>query len=328
MNIFEIYETIDQEHIDNYIITKQEENLFLDFKTTTTADFTNKDDKKTFARALSGFANASGGLIIWGIDARKNAEGIDCANKKIEIDKPSLFISRLNQLTGELVDPVVDGVMHKKIPVSDERGFAVTLIPPSDAGPHMAKGGEDRYYKRSGDSFYKMEHFDIEDMFGRRKKPKLNLHKRVELSSTSSSEGGFICSLLILLGIENIGRAPAKSPFFAVNIKSRHKIHRHGIDGNGHFGLQRLTGSLRSAEEKYGASADKVIHAGTLLDVTAIGINVNLSNTPTVEDVILDYKIAAEDIRLVEGESTITSQELIAEATRHWHKENLEKSKI
>ena len=30
----------------------------------------------------------------------------------------------------------------------------------------MAKLGEDRYYKRSGDSFRKMEHFDLEDMFG------------------------------------------------------------------------------------------------------------------------------------------------------------------
>jgi hypothetical protein len=35
----------------------------------------------------------------------------------------------------------------------------------------MAKLGEDRYYKRSGDSFYRMEHFDLEDMFGRRQKP-------------------------------------------------------------------------------------------------------------------------------------------------------------
>ena len=39
----------------------------------------------------------------------------------------------------------------------------------------MAKLGEDRYYKRSGDSFYRMEHFDLEDMFGRRPKPLLTL---------------------------------------------------------------------------------------------------------------------------------------------------------
>ena len=39
----------------------------------------------------------------------------------------------------------------------------------------MAKLGENRYYKRSGDSFYQMEHFDLEDMFGRRRKPKLKM---------------------------------------------------------------------------------------------------------------------------------------------------------
>jgi hypothetical protein len=47
----------------------------------------------------------------------------------------------------------------------------------------MAKLGEHRYYKRSGDSFYKMEHFDLEDMFGRRQKAKLEIlpeHKNIE----------------------------------------------------------------------------------------------------------------------------------------------------
>jgi hypothetical protein len=39
----------------------------------------------------------------------------------------------------------------------------------------MAKFGQDRYYKRSGDTFRRMEHFDLEDMFGRRPRPKLEL---------------------------------------------------------------------------------------------------------------------------------------------------------
>jgi hypothetical protein len=84
-----------------------------------------------------------------------------------------LFISRLNELTGLAVSPIVNGVKHKPIQTSPNKGFAVTLIPESDSGPHMAKLGEDRYYKRSGASFYRMEHFDIADMFGRRQRPSL-----------------------------------------------------------------------------------------------------------------------------------------------------------
>jgi hypothetical protein len=45
----------------------------------------------------------------------------------------------------------------------------------------MAKLGEDRYYKRSGDRFYKIEHFDVADMFDRHRAPVLQVgNDRVE----------------------------------------------------------------------------------------------------------------------------------------------------
>ncbi|MBW9235526.1 ATP-binding protein, partial [Leptospira santarosai] len=61
---------------------QQEENLFLDFKLKTDATSSNlsKDDKKNYAKALSGFSNTSGGIIIWGVDCRKNEEGVDGAS--------------------------------------------------------------------------------------------------------------------------------------------------------------------------------------------------------------------------------------------------------
>ena len=54
----------------------------------------------------------------------------------------------------------------------------------------MAKAGEDRYYKRSGASFYRMEHFDLEDMFGRRLKPKLNTVVRGSFLRVGVEESG------------------------------------------------------------------------------------------------------------------------------------------
>jgi AhpD family alkylhydroperoxidase len=122
---------------------------------------------------VSGFANSSGGIIVWGVDARKNAQDVDCAVGRKEIEPIKLFLSRLNALTGQAVSPIVDGIRHRAIETTENSGFAITLVPETESGPHMAKLGEDRYYKRSGDSFYKMEHFDLEDMFGRR--PEANL---------------------------------------------------------------------------------------------------------------------------------------------------------
>ena len=33
------------------------------------------EERRNFAKAVSGFANSDGGLIVWGIDARPNSDG-------------------------------------------------------------------------------------------------------------------------------------------------------------------------------------------------------------------------------------------------------------
>lgn len=305
MNIYAIYKKINLKQIKDFIKANQEENLHLDFKTIVNADFSTKDDRKNFAKALSGFANSDGGLIIWGVSARKNSVGIDCADKILEIHPISLLMSKLNQLTGELVNPTVEGVVHKKIPTAKDKGIAVTLIPPSGSGPHMAKGGEDRYYKRSGDSFYRMEHFDIEDMFGRRKKPKLSLTTRKVSLASGTKESRF----LLILGIKNTGRGPAKSPFLSVRVNPPYVIHKYGIDQWGGIGLKRLTKASDSDEEKYGGSSDIVIYPGIVHDVTAVEVTYD-NELPTISDVIINYKIAAEEINFASGRIKITADKL------------------
>jgi predicted HTH transcriptional regulator len=201
VNLVEVFESMTLKDLDNFINTGQEENIYLDFKLVNKADLSNADDKRNLAKALSGFSNSSGGLIVWGVEARKNPQGIDCAVGKKDIESIQLFISRLNEFTGMAVSPIVAGVFHKPIPSSGDKGFAVTFVPENDSGPHMAKMREDRYYKRSGASFYRMEHFDLEDMFGRCKKPKLTLSTRI---------AGKRPNVAILLGIKNDGRGTAK----------------------------------------------------------------------------------------------------------------------
>ena len=101
----------------------------LDFKLINDAKMSSSDDKRNFACALSGFANSSGGLIVWGVDARKNSEQIDCAVGLKPIDKVALLVSRLNSLTGEAVEPIVEQVQHRAIISSGNQGFVLTLVP-------------------------------------------------------------------------------------------------------------------------------------------------------------------------------------------------------
>lgn len=224
MDIHEFFEKIDKDMIRDFVHHGQEEHLTLEFKTVNNSELNHSDDKKSIAEALSGFANSSGGIIVWGVDARKNKKGIDCACGVKEIQPLSQFVSRLNQLTGEMVNPLVEGVEHKKIEISKDKGFAKTMVPVSDSGPHMAKGGLDRYYKRSGDSFRRMEHFDIEDMFGRRKKPKLSLCTEIKVGTRYSGPEGLRRTCYVMIGIKNDGRGIAKHVALVVGVNKPYDV--------------------------------------------------------------------------------------------------------
>src|SRR5882672_10340034 len=63
--------------IKAFVKEAREEDLQLEFKRVEDPEL-GREQRKTFARAVSGFGNSDGGLIVWGVDARKKDE-IDCA---------------------------------------------------------------------------------------------------------------------------------------------------------------------------------------------------------------------------------------------------------
>jgi Schlafen, AlbA_2 len=209
MSLLDEFTSISLEVLQEFVAAEREEDLHLDFKVVGDPGLS-REDRKSLAVALSGFANSDGGILVWGIEARPNGSGVDCAVALREIAQASLCLTRLNTLTGQCVSPLVDGVQHRVILRDRTAGFCVSVVPPSDSGPHMAKAGQDRYFKRSGSGFYRMEHFDLEDMFGRRQRPSLSLnldlvprsgddpHEELHFSIINSGRGvakcaGFFC---------------------------------------------------------------------------------------------------------------------------------------
>jgi hypothetical protein len=302
MNLLETFTSLNLADLQEYVDTQQDENLFLDFKRVNRPDLTNSDDKKNLAKALSGFSNSSGGLIIWGVDARKNAQGIDCAWEMKPIQMVKRFLSRLNELTGLAVSPIVDGVQHRIIETDKDDGFVVTYIPESDSGPHMAKMGDDRYYKRSGDSFYRLEHFDLEDMFGRRPRPILDLNTRITGTGLNSK---------IIIGIKNIGRGSAKAPYIAFGVSPPFKLDLYGLDGNMHEGMKKLPHLGSDLPHRYGEGSNVVIHPGIIHEVASLhlGLVPKESQIPT-SDIVVEYEMAAEEFLLSKGSKIITLNEL------------------
>lgn len=141
-----------------------------------------QDILKKWSEAISGFANTEGGVLIWGIDCRKNEKGVDAACGISLIANPvalkSLLLTNINQTT----DPPVQGIVLREIVGDEGRGFLVCLIPESSNKPHRS---EQKTYKpymiRVGDSFAVPSPSLLRSMFY----PRVSPDCRVEIRSIS-----------------------------------------------------------------------------------------------------------------------------------------------
>jgi len=178
-----------EEDLQRMVNDRVREGLYLEFKQK--QDSRNGQlgdrDKFHFSRALSGFANSDGGILIFGVETRRKDES---AKKLKLINEVDEFIKSLKKIMINAVQPFVDQVLIEKIEKqqSATRGFVKCLIPASDKTPHRAMLDKREYYKRSIEGFYRLEHFDLEDMFGRRQKPLLKAITEVEPGSEPNAD--------------------------------------------------------------------------------------------------------------------------------------------
>ncbi len=91
--------------------------------------------------------------------------------------------------------------------------MVVFAIPKSDATPHMAnaKGSyQRRYYRRTADSTLPMEHYELQDMFGRRPHPLIDIRAKAVLKNITVTKASGSATLWVSFYFCNIGRAVLK----------------------------------------------------------------------------------------------------------------------
>jgi hypothetical protein len=310
MNLRKLFEQIDVDAIGAFVEQRRQEDLHMEFKTVNKADLSYADDRRNLAKALSGFANSDGGLIVWGVNARPGNDGVDCAQEATPVEDPKRLVGCLNEFTGQSVSPIVDGVEHKSLSLENGTGFGVTLVPASDSGPHMARNREDRYYKRSGDSFYKMEHFDIEDMFGRRKKPDVYVEYALNRGARSGARTGLQQDVHVDLYLLNKGRGLARYVYVKIGDgESQHKLLRKGIGGNwGLLDRLRIDGST---VEHFVGRPEFALHQELPHKFHRVAIRNLNRRRPLTTDVVLDWEVRAESMAARRGQLVVAAGEIM-----------------
>lgn len=168
-----------EDALDDFIVNMQSEELFLDFKqsfnTNKQANSLNSNDRKNLAKAISGFGNSEGGVLIWGVECYRDVEIGDVAKTKIKIKNVHKFLSWLENAISGCTIPSHNKVRNHIISADQNGdGFIATYIPRSDVAPLMSTFGS-TIYIRSGSNNVPAPYAVIAGMFGRRPQTNVEL---------------------------------------------------------------------------------------------------------------------------------------------------------
>jgi hypothetical protein len=200
----------------SFIAQPVTEELFLDYKRSAdhgAGTVLHNKDRSNLAKAISGFGNSEGGVILWGVDCRNDHELGDVPTKPVPLQNPIRFKSWLEQATSGLTVPPHGGVRHHAIP----EGFAVTLIPSGLHAPYQTVG-ELSYYIRAGSNFAKTPHAVLAGLFGRRPQPSVRNHYLVPTAPTVIEVG--VVRTHMGIALRNFGLGIAEDIFINLSLNS------------------------------------------------------------------------------------------------------------
>ena len=185
----------------------REEDLLLEFKQKQNDETwrMDEDDRKNFSKALSAFANAAGGVLVFGVRTSSAADGIDRAHSLKSIAGHHQFSGCLQDSVVTTTQPIIEGVRIECIDSATAgRGYVKCLVPQSCRPPHRAMKASNQYWSRTSRGSRQMEHFELEDVFGRRLRPVLVLD--LELARLNSDSNVRV----LTFRCRNEGRAMAR----------------------------------------------------------------------------------------------------------------------
>jgi hypothetical protein len=197
------------------------ETDWLDFKTED-ADPKKRDKgiRNAWYEALSGFANNSGGVLIWGLDARKMptpSGDIDAVFADKPITAPMVLKSRLTELQRGATDQPLANVKIEayELSAAPGTGYVVCYIPEGPFKPYQAQDSCKQYYLRAGDNTVVMSRRIQASLFYPRLKPRFKVKALLEYRlaaprTTADPQHAPVAEMNLIITLLNTGTATAK----------------------------------------------------------------------------------------------------------------------
>lgn len=203
--------------LDELLDDREAESLFLDFKRSPnegSARLLAPEDNKNLSKAISGFANSSGGIVVWGVDCRRdNATGSEIAQKHPLLDA-SGFSTKLQGAISRTTIPPHSGVqvVFFDEPGRTPGGYVVVLVPQSIIGP-IRSVVTNHYHLRAGSDFGIVPHDVLAGMFGKAPQPSAELNVISHPARLDSKPGHF--TLAFGLVAVNLGAVMGERPYLS-----------------------------------------------------------------------------------------------------------------
>lgn len=194
-DIFEKLIYFGEDAIDEFIVNRQTEELFMDFKQAVSDGKSmrclHQNDRRNLAKAISAFGNSEGGVLIWGVECARDLELGDVAQAKVKVRNVHRFLSWLEGAISGCTIPSHNKVRNHIISVDKNGdGILATYIPKSDIAPLMTTTGS-QIYIRSGSNNVPAPYSVIAGMFGKRPQPNIEMvinNKMIEVASESEDD--------------------------------------------------------------------------------------------------------------------------------------------
>jgi len=211
--------------LDDLIIDREPESLFLDFKRSPddgSSRVLAEEDSKNLCKAISGFANSAGGVVVWGVDCRRDpASGNEIASKMPVADAYG-FCTKLQGSISRSSIPPHPGV--EVIAIQDDdptssRGYVAVLVPQSTFGP-VRSMKSNQYHLRVGADFSVVPHELLAGMFGRAPQPQVDLNMISHPARLDGNLGHFTIAFGLLA--VNFGMVIVERPYVSVRFGDLH----------------------------------------------------------------------------------------------------------